>query len=127
MLEGLRRLWLGLAIIAAASVLLVMTDASRRPRAAGPAHRVTLLCFSSIQPVEEAAASFRARLDELLGPGAVELRKLNAEGDIATLRQMALYWGVTPLAGMVSADVQALLAHVSAMEEAPPEQALFRD
>ena len=34
--------------------------------------------------------------------------------NVATLRQMALYWGVTPLAGTVSADVQALLAHVSA-------------
>ncbi len=91
MLADLRKLWLGLSIIVAASVLLVMTDASRRPRAAaGPSQRVTLLCFSSIQPVEEAAASFRARLEQLTGPGMVELRKLNAEGDVATLRQMAV-------------------------------------
>ena len=33
--------------------------------------------------------------------------------NVATLRQMALYWGVTPLAGTVSADVEALLAHVT--------------
>jgi len=32
----------------------------------------------------------------------------------ATLRQMALYWGVTPLGGTVSNDVEALLAHVTA-------------
>jgi pyruvate kinase len=34
--------------------------------------------------------------------------------NVATLRQMALYWGVTPLAGTVSTDVEALLAHTSA-------------
>lgn len=91
MFEAIRKLWLGLAIILAASALLVLTDASRRPRASnGPSRRLTLLCFSSIQPVEEAAASFRARLDELMGPGTVEVRKLNAEGDVATLRQMAV-------------------------------------
>jgi len=33
--------------------------------------------------------------------------------NVATLRQMALYWGVTPLAGTVSTDVQALLGHVT--------------
>jgi pyruvate kinase len=32
----------------------------------------------------------------------------------ATLRQMALYWGVTPLAGTVSIDIDALFAHVTA-------------
>ena len=33
--------------------------------------------------------------------------------NVSTLRQMALYWGVTPLAGTVSTDVQALLGHVT--------------
>ena len=33
--------------------------------------------------------------------------------DPATLRQMALYWGVTPLAGAASPDTEALLEHVS--------------
>jgi pyruvate kinase len=33
---------------------------------------------------------------------------------VTTLRQMALYWGVTPLAGTVSTDVDALFAHVTA-------------
>jgi pyruvate kinase len=32
----------------------------------------------------------------------------------ATLRQMALYWGVTPLAGTVSTDIDALFGHVTA-------------
>ena len=32
--------------------------------------------------------------------------------DVHTLRQMALYWGVTPLAAPAGADVNALLAHV---------------
>jgi pyruvate kinase len=34
--------------------------------------------------------------------------------DLATLRQMALYWGVTPLATVPSSDINALLEHVSA-------------
>ena len=34
--------------------------------------------------------------------------------NVSTLRQMALYWGVTPLAGTVSTDVDALFAHVTA-------------
>ena len=34
--------------------------------------------------------------------------------NVTTLRQMALYWGVTPLAGTVSTDVDALFAHVTA-------------
>jgi pyruvate kinase len=33
---------------------------------------------------------------------------------VATLRQMALYWGVTPLAAVESADVDRLLEHVTA-------------
>jgi pyruvate kinase len=34
--------------------------------------------------------------------------------DPATLRQMALYWGVTPLAAVEAADLGALLEQVSA-------------
>ena len=34
--------------------------------------------------------------------------------DPATLRQMALYWGVTPLAAVEGGDINALLDHVSA-------------
>ena len=34
--------------------------------------------------------------------------------NVSTLRQMALYWGVIPLAGTVSTDVDALFAHVTA-------------
>jgi pyruvate kinase len=33
---------------------------------------------------------------------------------VATLRQMALYWGVTPLAAVESADINRLLEHVTA-------------
>jgi len=33
--------------------------------------------------------------------------------DLATLRQMALYWGVTPLATVPSSDINTLLDHVS--------------
>jgi pyruvate kinase len=33
---------------------------------------------------------------------------------VATLRQMALYWGVTPLAAVESADINGLLEHVTA-------------
>jgi pyruvate kinase len=34
--------------------------------------------------------------------------------DPATLRQMALYWGVTPLAAAEGADIERMLEHVSA-------------
>jgi pyruvate kinase len=34
--------------------------------------------------------------------------------NVATLRQMSLYWGVTPLANVASPDINQLLEHVSA-------------
>ncbi|MEI8071664.1 MAG: pyruvate kinase alpha/beta domain-containing protein, partial [Planctomycetota bacterium] len=34
--------------------------------------------------------------------------------NVATLRQMSLYWGVTPLAADAGSDVNALLEHVTA-------------
>ncbi|MFM8704846.1 MAG: pyruvate kinase alpha/beta domain-containing protein, partial [Planctomycetia bacterium] len=34
--------------------------------------------------------------------------------NVAALRQMALYWGVTPVAGVASHDINQLLEHVSA-------------
>ncbi|MEI7782417.1 MAG: pyruvate kinase alpha/beta domain-containing protein, partial [Planctomycetota bacterium] len=33
--------------------------------------------------------------------------------DPATLRQMSLYWGVTPLAALEGSDINRLLEHVS--------------
>ena len=121
MVAALRKLWLGIAIIAVASALLVLTDASRRPRAAGGAtRRLTLLCFSSIQPVEEAAASFQKRLAELLGDGAVTVRKLNAEGDVATLRQMAVDALSARPDLLVSYTTPALQAVVAANRDGVP-------
>jgi len=84
-----RRLLPGLAIIVLAGAILVATDAPRKPMGGGGRPRVTLLYHASIQPVLDAIGGLEEALREKRGPDAVEYRRLNAEGDIATLRQMA--------------------------------------
>lgn len=90
MVDAIRKLWLAFAIIAAAGAVLVATDASRqRGTGAGDRPRIVVLYHSSIQPVVDALGGFDAVLREARGVEGIEVRRLNSEGDMPTLRQMA--------------------------------------
>ena len=94
MLRHLRHLWLGLALIALASGILLCSDLGRRQRkSAAPAHlpRVALFQFTATALLDD---STRGVVDGLAAAGfiegkTIELARFNASGDYATATAIA--------------------------------------
>jgi len=89
-MRALRRLLLGMALIAAAATALVMTDRSRVPQGASAPRRIAIIQLSSIKALEDGAQG-AARSLERAGfsvAGGSVVDRFNAEGDIGTLNQI---------------------------------------
>ena len=89
-MRALRRLLLGIALIAAAAAALVMTDQSRAPGGGAAARRIAIIQLSSIKALEDGAQG-AARALERAGFSAASgsvIDRFNAEGDIGTLNQI---------------------------------------
>ncbi len=103
MWDTLKRLSLGLALIVFASAILLLSDAPRRTtltrepdRSAGPAPlakvmKVALMQMASQPIIEEGADGVIESLKEagFVDGAAIQLRRFNAEGDLATANAMA--------------------------------------
>ncbi len=99
MLQIVKRLSLGLSLIAIASAILLFSDAPRRSlqvthssgSAADRVYKIALLQMASQPIMEDGAAGVLAGLRErgyMVGQN-IEVRRLNAEGDTATANTMA--------------------------------------
>jgi ABC-type uncharacterized transport system substrate-binding protein len=91
MLEALKRLALGLALIVAASAVLLVTDGGRRPSGSARRPRVAILQHASQSIIDEGVAGM---IDALAEGGfsdgrTVSIRRFNAEGDVATANTIA--------------------------------------
>jgi ABC-type uncharacterized transport system substrate-binding protein len=89
-MRALRRLLLGLALIAAAATALVLTDQSRTAPGHAAARRIAIIQLSSIQALEDGAQG-AARAIERAGfsrEAGGTIDRFNAEGDIGTLNQI---------------------------------------
>lgn len=89
-MRALRRLLLGIALIAAAATALVMTDQSRVPGGRTESRRIAIIQLSSIKALEDGAQG-AARALERAGFSAAAgsvVDRFNAEGDIGTLNQI---------------------------------------
>jgi ABC-type uncharacterized transport system substrate-binding protein len=89
-MRALRRLLLGIALIAAAAMALVMTDRSRVTGGGGESRRIAIIQLSSIKALEDGAQG-AARSLERAGfsvAGGSVVDRFNAEGDIGTLNQI---------------------------------------
>jgi ABC-type uncharacterized transport system substrate-binding protein len=90
---ALRRIALGLAVVAAASVVLLLSDLQHRERAARKAlakKRTWKICFVQYNDVIDVKDAERGVLDGLSEAGLVngrdfEVKILNAQGDMATV------------------------------------------
>ena len=89
-MRALRRLLLGIALIAAAATALVMTDQSRLPRDGGLSRRVAVIQLSSIKALEDGAQGAARALERagFSAAGGSVVDRFNAEGDIGTLNQI---------------------------------------
>ena len=90
LMRALRRLLLGIALIAAAAAALVLTDQSRVTGAGEASRRIAIIQLSSIKALEDGAqgaARALARAGVSADGGSVTDR-FNAEGDIGTLNQI---------------------------------------
>jgi ABC-type uncharacterized transport system substrate-binding protein len=83
---SLRRLSLGLVLIALASGILLLSDWSRRSTQAHKVPRVALLQHVSVALVDEVVQGLE---DGLVDGQTILIRKFNAEGDIAVANAMA--------------------------------------
>ena len=89
-MRALRRLLLGIALIAAAATALVLTDQSRVPGRGVESRRIAIIQLSSIKALEDGAQG-AARSLERAGfsvAGGSVVDRFNAEGDIGTLNQI---------------------------------------
>ncbi len=90
LMRALRRLLLGIALIAAAATALVMTDQSRVSGGGADSRRIAIIQLSSIKALEDGAQG-AARSLERAGFSAASgsvVDRFNAEGDIGTLNQI---------------------------------------
>ena len=88
MFEAVRRLWLGIVLIAAASAFLLLSDARQRT---GAVPRAAILQFSSMGVLDEGARGLTDYLKEhgYDGQHKVLIDRFNAENDVATSSAMA--------------------------------------
>ena len=82
----MKRLWLGLFLLAAASGVLLLSDQGQRRRTAKTAPRVALIQHATQALLDEGV---QAIVDGLAQGGfvdgkTVEIQRFNAEGDLAT-------------------------------------------
>jgi ABC-type uncharacterized transport system substrate-binding protein len=89
-MRALRRLLLGLALIAAAATMLVLTDQSRSPGGGAAARRIAIIQLSSIKALEDGARGAARSLERagFSAEGGSVVDRFNAEGDIGTLNQI---------------------------------------
>jgi ABC-type uncharacterized transport system substrate-binding protein len=90
-MRALRRLLLGIALIAAASAALVMTDQSRIGGGGSWGRRIAIIQLSSIKALEDGAKGAVRALERAgySSSGGSSIDRFNAEGDIGTLNQIA--------------------------------------
>ena len=123
MLAGLRRLLLGLILIAAASAALVLSDRSgQRNDLRSPIERIAVLQINSIQSFEDAR---RGLLEYLADRGVSaqdgdEIILLNAEGDVGTLGQMATQLAGDDLDLIITLSTPATQAMIRANQRGTP-------
>src|SRR5215475_5738603 len=88
MSEAVRRLWLGLVLIAATSGFLLLSDTKQRT---GAVPRVAVLQFSSMQALDDGAHGLFDYLKEhgYDGTHKAIIDRFNAENDVATSNAMA--------------------------------------
>ena len=104
MFEAVRRLWLGVALIAATSVFLLYSDTGQRT---GTIPHAAVLKFSSMQALDDGE---RGLFDYLAAHGydgkhKVIIDKFNAENDVATSNAIA-----KEMTSAISAGPQQLVA-----------------
>lgn len=89
-MRALRRLLLGIALIAAAAAALVMTDQSRVTGRGEAARRIAIIQLSSIKALEDGAQGAARALSRagFSAEGGSTVDRFNAEGDIGTLNQI---------------------------------------
>ena len=89
MFKLLRRLWLAVALILAASAVLLLTDRERARGGAGRSRtwKIGLVALIESAPIEEAIDGFRHGIEEagLVVGRDFTITSRNAQGDIATL------------------------------------------
>lgn len=90
-MRALRRLLLGIALIAAAGMALVMTDQSRVGGGGSSGRRIAIIQLSSIKALEDGAKGAVRALERAgySSSGGSSIDRFNAEGDIGTLNQIA--------------------------------------
>ena len=90
-MRALRRLLLGIALIAAAGLALVMTDQSRVGGGGSSGRRIAIIQLSSIKALEDGAQGAVRALERAgySSSGGSSIDRFNAEGDIGTLNQIA--------------------------------------
>jgi len=90
-MRALRRLLLGIALIAAAGMALVMTDQSRVGGGGSSGRRIAIIQLSSIKALEDGAQGAVRALERAgySSSGGSSIDRFNAEGDIGTLNQIA--------------------------------------
>jgi len=121
MLEATRKLAPGFTILLACGAILIATDSSRRSGSVvGSKPQITLLYHSSIQPVIDAIVGIEEVLRESRGEDSIDLRRLNAEGDIATLRQMAVESASSESTLTLTLTTPALQAFATANQRQAP-------
>jgi len=91
MRRAIRRLWLGVALIALSSAVLLLSDSQRGPRGAGRMPRVALLQHASQPLLEEGV---RGMLGGLAAAGFIDgknisIQRFNAENDVGTANAIA--------------------------------------
>ena len=120
MLQAIRRIALGIAVVAAASVILLLSDLQHRERAARQAlakkHRWKI-CFVQFNDVIDVKDAQRGVLDGLRESGLVdgrdyEVKILNAQGDMVTVSALidaAVTGGAEMLVTFSTPTLQAAL------------------
>jgi len=90
-MRALRRLLLGIALIAAVGMALVMTDQSRVGGGGSSGRRIAIIQLSSIKALEDGAQGAVRALERAgySSSGGSSIDRFNAEGDIGTLNQIA--------------------------------------
>jgi ABC-type uncharacterized transport system substrate-binding protein len=91
MFDAVRRLWLGVTLIAATSAFLLLSDWKHRRAGDSAIQRVAVLQFSSLAALEDGVNGMLDQLREngyANGPKIV-IDRFNAENDLATANSMA--------------------------------------
>jgi ABC-type uncharacterized transport system substrate-binding protein len=119
MFKALRRLWLGLSLIALTSGFLLMSD--MRQRAGGPSKipKIAVFTFNSMKTLDDGIKGFMDRMKEngFVTGKNVEIQLFNAENDMATGNSIAKQITTGEYGYVVSVSTNCLQAVAGANRE----------